>query len=185
LVLVDYCPDWPGWFDRLRARIAAALEGKIVALHHIGSTSIPGLAAKPIIDMDIVIEDYDRLPGVEAGLGGLGYRNGGDQGITDRLAFKRNDAYAPHGEPPVEWIEHHLYVCPMWSRELSRHLSFRDYLRQDQAARDEYARIKREIEIEVAGDGKKYAEVKEIKARAFVEGVLARALAALSEGTGA
>ena len=130
------------------------------------------MAAKPIIDIDIVITDYGRLPFVEEKLQSIGYKNEGDLGIEDRLAFKRKDDFVPYVEPRIRWIDHHLYVSPLYSRELLRHLLFKEYLLQNQAAREEYLRIKRMVETESGDDRKRYASLKEERAKAFVEEIL-------------
>ncbi len=152
-----------------------ALGSSVIRIHHVGSTSIPGLTAKPIIDLDLEIPDYSHLPSVETKLARLGYSNAGDQGIPDRLAFTREGDRVPYSDPPRKWIEHHLYVCPSFGVELHRHLQFRGFLLAHPEAREEYVRIKRQIEAESNDDRKRYATIKEERARAFVEGILAKA----------
>ena len=105
-------------------------------IEHVGSTSVEGLAAKPIIDIDVVIRDRTVLPEVISALGRIGYTHEGDLGIPGREAFKYE------GKDHLK--KHHLYVCAQDSEELKRHLAFRDYLRSHPEAASEYGRIKEE-----------------------------------------
>lgn len=173
--MVQYDSNWPESFLALSERIGSALNGLIIDIHHVGSTAIPGIIAKPIIDLDIVIANYEVFPAVSAKLATLGYVDQGDKGILDRISFKRIDETVPYGVPVLPWIDHHLYVCPAFSMELKRHIAFRDYLRRHEDARLEYCRIKLSIEAEVGGERKAYADLKETRAKAFVEAVLQKA----------
>ena len=128
VIVVAYDPAWPETFEMLRRKLAAALGDIVIDIHHVGSTSVPGLAAKPTIDIDIVIESTEQLPVAIERLSRAGYTFEGDLGVVGRYAFR----------PPLEYDvhHHHPYVCPKGSRELARHLAFRDYLRaRPQAAR--------------------------------------------------
>jgi GrpB-like predicted nucleotidyltransferase (UPF0157 family) len=133
------------------------------------------MISKPIIDIDVVVADYQVMPAVSAKLATLGYFDQGDKGIPDRISFRGLEETAPYGEPIRKWINHHLYVCPAFSLELRRHLLFRDYLREHEEARREYCRIKLSVEAETGGDRKAYAALKEKTAKAFVEAVLEKA----------
>jgi GrpB-like predicted nucleotidyltransferase (UPF0157 family) len=172
MVLYPYNEEWPHWFEELRQVITSALRERNVPIHHVGSTSIPGLAAKPIIDMDLVIPDYTALTQISEDLSRIGYYNNGEQGIKDRIAFKPADEEVPYCLPRRKWYAHHLYVCPAFSEELCWHLLFRDYLRKNAHDREEYEKIKKEIELESRGDRKVYAAIKEEKARTFVEEII-------------
>ncbi len=162
-------------FAALHDRIVPALGGGCIAVHHVGSTAIPGITAKPIIDMIVEIRDYSSFDAVSEALAGLGYICEGDLGIKDRIAFKCKDPTVPYGVPEREWIYHHLYVCPSFGEELKRNIAFRDYLIRHEDARDEYARIKRQIESEASGDRKTYVKMKQERARPFVERILEQA----------
>jgi len=120
LTIQDYDPSWPQRFETLCAGIAAALGEMVSVIEHVGSTAVPGLAAKPIIDIDVVLRSATDLPQVIARLASLGYEHQGNLGIPGREAFRM---------PPRDW-PHHLYVCPPDSQEYRRHLSFRDHLRR-------------------------------------------------------
>jgi GrpB-like predicted nucleotidyltransferase (UPF0157 family) len=148
----------------------------ILRIEHVGSTAVPGLRAKPILDIDVVMPDYQRFPEIVEKLSQLGYIHNGDQGIPEREAFNRADAFTPWANPKRTWMEHHLYVCPASSRELQRHLVFRDALLKNPRIREEYERIKTEIETAAADDRRLYARIKETACRTFIEDVLSHSL---------
>lgn len=119
VIILDYDPIWPDLFQCLRKRIADALDGMAAAIEHVGSTAVPDLAAKPIIDIDVLLASETMLPASIDRLASLGYVHQGTLGVPEREAF-----LAPANDPP-----HHLYVCPPCSAEFRRHMAFRDYLR--------------------------------------------------------
>jgi len=172
MILHDYTPAWNTEFLHLKAIYQECLRDTAIAIEHVGSTSIPGIKAKPIIDIDIVIRNYDIFPTVVDKLANLGYSHNGDQGILHREAFKRKDEYTPYSQMKRCWMNHHLYVCPEFSEELKRHILFRDYVRAHDNARQEYERIKMEIAAKSDGDRKQYAAIKETECRDFVENIL-------------
>jgi len=126
----------------------------------VGSTAAPGLAAKPIIDLDAVVRPPD-LPAAIARLSAAGYVHEGDLGVPGREAFV----------PPPGGPAHHLYLCGQDSVELRRQLFFRDYLRSHPEAVAEYATLKRALAARCGHDRLAYTEGKS----AFVEGILRRA----------
>lgn len=133
--VVSYAPEWRMQFREIAAELKQLLGDLAIAVEHVGSTSVPGLAAKPIIDVDIVIRDYDVFTEVVKNLEKGGYYYEGDLGIAGREAFGYN------GKDHLQ--KHHLYVCPADSAELRRHLAFRDYLRTHEKAAAEYGEIKK------------------------------------------
>jgi GrpB-like predicted nucleotidyltransferase (UPF0157 family) len=171
IVVVEYDPGWPAAFEALRGRVAGALGDLALSIEHVGSTSVPGLAAKPIIDMDVAVRSPDDLPAAIEALATIGYVHRGDLGIGGREAFAQ-----PAGTP-----EHHLYVCPLGGRELPRHLAFRDHLRAHPAAADDYATIKRAAALRFPNDIDAYIDAK----TAFIEGILSRVLPAARSPDGA
>jgi GrpB-like predicted nucleotidyltransferase (UPF0157 family) len=98
VVVVDYEPTWPQAFDRLRVLVAPALAGLPARIEHVGSTAVPGLASKPIIDIDVVVDSAEAVPGAIERLSGLCYRHEGNRGVPGREAF---------GSPPRLSIHHH------------------------------------------------------------------------------
>lgn len=134
VIVVPYDEKWKHEFERIKTELLSVLENYIIAIEHVGSTSVEGIAAKPIIDIDIVIKDYNSLENVKEKLAQIGYTHEGDLGIKDRQAFK-------YGEKP-HLMKHHLYVCPEYSEELKRHIAFRNYLRSHPDDRDWYGEVK-------------------------------------------
>ncbi len=164
----EYNPDWPDWFARIREAVAEKLGPACLAIEHFGSTSVPGMVAKPVIDVDVVVEP-GRFEEVKALLLELGYRHEGDLGIPEREAF-RLDADGPAAALPP----HHLYVCPCESPELGRHRAFRSFLlaHPDWAAR--LSELKRSLVAQHGDDREAYiagkdALVKEITVLAMEE----------------
>jgi GrpB-like predicted nucleotidyltransferase (UPF0157 family) len=159
VVIVDYDPSWPAAFQQLRERLAATLGQFAVAIEHVGSTAVPGLAAKPIIDLDVVIADRADLPAAIERLHPLGYLHEGDLGVPGREAFT-----TPAGTPA-----HHLYVCATGTPALDRHLAFRNALRADPALAGAYGDLKRNLAARLGRDRAGYTDAKS----AFIEQVLA------------
>ena len=139
-----------------------ALGPRVARIEHVGSTAVPGLAALPVIDLDVVLADPAGRPGAIARLGAIGYAHEGELGIPGRDAFRW-----PAGE-----ARHHLYLLADGADELRRHLRFRDALRADSALRERYAQLKRDI---AARPGITRAAYKDAKGP-FIAAVLARAL---------
>jgi GrpB-like predicted nucleotidyltransferase (UPF0157 family) len=171
-MLEPYNSRWVEEFAALKEIYCRSLGPLILRVEHVGSTAVPGLMAKPILDIDIVISGYEVFPEVVEKLAGLGYSHNGDQGIFEREAFKVADACVPRVSPAREWMAHHLYVCPQHGRELLRHVAFRDALKANAERREEYARLKTGIVARANGDRKLYAQIKEQACREFVERVL-------------
>jgi GrpB-like predicted nucleotidyltransferase (UPF0157 family) len=161
VIIVGYDPSWPATFQQLRAQVAARLGPLAVAIEHVGSTAVPGLAAKPIIDLDVVIADPTDLPTVIERLRPLGYHHQGDLGVPGREAFT-----TPVGAPP-----HHLYICAADTPALNRHLAFRDTLRANAELAQAYGDLKRDLAAKLGHDRAGYTEAK----TRFVEDVLASA----------
>ena len=136
VVVLPYDAQWRQDFLKIKDELIDALGQLAVSIEHVGSTSVQGLSAKPIIDVDVVIKDYSVLDRVIISLENIGYRYEGDLGIAGREAFKYD------GKEHLR--KHHLYVCPQDSAELHRHIAFRDYLRSHPEAAREYGRIKEE-----------------------------------------
>lgn len=151
VVVLPYDPAWPAAFAALADRVWPAVADLALELVHVGSTAVPGLAAKPIIDADLVIESYEVFPEIVARLAGLGYTHEGDLGIPSREVF---------GHRLDDLMDHHLYVCPQDSAELARHLGLRDHLRHHDADRDRYARLKLALAARYRHDVEAYTQAK-------------------------
>jgi GrpB-like predicted nucleotidyltransferase (UPF0157 family) len=145
----EYNAEWPTWFEKLRAKLWPAVEEFAVTIEHVGSTSVPGLAAKAVIDIDIVVESESKLPFVIAALKNLGYEHRGNLGIEGREAFRI-----------VDPIKHNLYVCIQNCTALKNHLALRNHLRQFPNSRDEYSALKLRLAVEFADSIDGYIEGK-------------------------
>ena len=164
-------------FESFREVYQRAFGELAIAIEHVGSTSVPGLAAKPIIDIDVVIPSRDDLPSAVMRLALLGYRHEGDIGVPGREAFGRDgDEEIPRDGSGRRWPAHHLYVCAMDSKELERHLTFRDWLRSNPAVAADYGALKRRLADACRDDRDAYTEAK----TNFIEAALAQALKAQS-----
>lgn len=167
IVVSDYDAGWPEWFDQVAAIVWPAVEDLALRIDHVGSTSVPELAAKPIIDMDVVVASGGRVAPVIERLASIGYLWRGDLGVQGRQAFQPVDA----GRLPP----HHLYLVVENSRAHLDHVLLRDLLRTDPAARERYAALKRANVVLAAGDIDVYVAAK----AALVAELLARARADL------
>lgn len=136
VVVVPYSEQWKTDFETIKQYVLPAINDVVISIEHIGSTSVEGLSAKPIIDIDIVIEDYSVFDTVVEKLASHGYIYERNLGIKDREAFD----YKGYADLP----KHHLYVCPEFSAELHRHIAFRDYLRNHTEAVLKYSKVKEE-----------------------------------------
>lgn len=134
ILVVDYDPSWPLTFAALRAPIWQVLGGIVLSVEHVGSTSIPGLAAKPIIDIDAVIASRADMSAAIDRLAALGYVHSGTLGIEGREAFE-----SPAGPA------HHLYVCVQGNTALANHLAIRDCLRRNPGKALEYGQLKKRL----------------------------------------
>lgn len=162
ITVVEYDPAWSETFENLRKHVASALGSLALRIEHVGSTSVPGLAAKPIIDIDTVIPAASDLPAAIERLEAIGYSHRGEMtgGPPGCEAFDR----------PLDAPVHHLYVCPQGTDQFDKHLAFRDYLRTRTEARAEYAALKRSLAERFSHDRIGYTESK----TEFILGMLAR-----------
>lgn len=173
MLIREYETNWVYDFQTIKAILQEVLQHLHVTIEHVGSTAIPGLSAKPIIDIDIVFENDISFSEIKNRLESIGYYHNGNQGIPDREAFKRAPTFPTH--ELLDSIAHHLYACPAHSKELRRHILFRNYLRTHEDARNEYQQLKLLIAAEANQDRKLYAALKEEKAKAFIENILTKA----------
>ena len=134
VIVLPYNENWKADFEKIKAEVENAIGNLIISVEHVGSTSVVGLSAKPCIDIDVVIKDYSVFDAVVSSLAEIGYIHEGDLGIKDRHAFRYTDK--PHLQT------HHLYVCPQNSAELHRHITFRNFLRNNPDAVEKYSRVK-------------------------------------------
>lgn len=174
MLIQEYQESWVNDFNSLKRILEEGISTDDINIEHVGSTSIKGLAAKAIIDIDIVYEKTASFNQIKQGLEKLGYYHNGDQGIVGREVFKRIQKEEKH--VILDAIQHHLYVCQTNSDELQRHLLFRDYLRENQKEREEYEKLKYKI-AEIADQNRKeYAKLKEVMAKEFIGSILKKSI---------
>src|ERR1019366_5457899 len=160
VVVVDGDPRWPQQFQEIAANLAPFVEPLVVRIEHVGSTSVSGLAAKPIIDLDVVVASEELLRPVMGRIESAGYRWEGDLDVAGREAF---EAPATPSLP-----EHHLYLVVENNRAHCDHWLFRNSLNAYPELRDRYSAIKRENAVLARGDIDRYVALK----AAFVAQVL-------------
>ncbi len=152
VIVEDYNPSWENDFDDIKLELEIALEELALSIEHVGSTSVKGLASKPVIDIDVVVKDLFDVEIAIKKLLKIGYFCEGNLGIKDRVAFRY--------EGKEHLRTHHLYVCSRKSKELERHLKFRNYLREHFEDMKEYGRIKKEAARLFPKNIEKYIEYK-------------------------
>ena len=145
LQLETYQHQWKVEFEQLRQVISELLKGISATIEHVGSTAIPGMIAKPILDIDIIPEHKESLAEISKKLERAGYRSKGDQGIPGRFAFRQNNQFTPVTEQEIKWMSHHLYVCYANSLALKNHLLFRDALLNDEQLVQNYHQLKKDL----------------------------------------
>jgi len=163
LVVVEADPGWPQQFRVISSYLQPFLQHAVLRIEHVGSTSVPGLAAKPIIDIDVVVESEQMIQPTIALIESAGYTWVGDLDVTGREAFD-----APPDSP---FVRHHLYLVVENNRAHSDHWLLREALSGDPEARDAYADVKRANVETSRGDMNRYVALK----ASFVANVLAQA----------
>jgi GrpB-like predicted nucleotidyltransferase (UPF0157 family) len=149
VTLAEYDPDWPALYEREAARVRDVLGEQVVLLEHVGSTSVPGLCAKPIIDILLVVPDSDDELAYVPALENAGYRL-----VIREPDWERHRAF----KGPDTNINLHVYSPD--TREIERYLTFRDRLRASDTDRDLYARTKRELAARTWKYIQNYADAK-------------------------
>jgi GrpB-like predicted nucleotidyltransferase (UPF0157 family) len=161
--LVEHDPAWARLFEEERAVLARIFDGEAVGIEHIGSTSVPGLCAKPIVDVLVGLPALGLSEEQVEGMRGLGYEYMGEYGLPGRLFFRK--------EPRT----HHVHVVELGGEHWERQLTFRDALRTDAEERRRYDEFKRKLAAE--GHPREiYTELKtpfirDVEARARARGV--------------
>lgn len=134
--VIPYCEDWAVAYQREAEQLRHIFGKKLIAIHHIGSTSVPGLAAKPIIDIMPVVEEIGLLDAsCIASMAAYGYEAKGENGISGRSYFIKGGSSRTH----------HVHVYGAASPEIERHLAFRDYLIAHPDWATSYGRLKQEL----------------------------------------
>jgi len=176
MLIEKYTPEWIKHFTDIQREIESALQGFEYSIEHVGSTSVPNLDSKPIIDIDIIYFNSEDWVRIKSGLEEIGYYHNGNQEIEGREVFKRNGKRA---NEILDTVTHHLYVCPYTSKALERHILSRDFLRNNDWARKEYQQMKYELAEKAHQDRKKYADLKELHVNDFIDSIIEKAKAKL------
>lgn len=155
----DYNSKWKSTFKELREIYDKQLHGIDVQIEHVGSTSVEGLSAKPIIDIDIIVKNESDKVRVISELSQLGYKHSGDLGIKGREAFSRESEAVPYSEDRI-WMDHHLYLLIEGCDALLNHIELRDFLRRSPQAIKEYGQLKVELSRKYPYDIDAYIEGK-------------------------
>jgi GrpB-like predicted nucleotidyltransferase (UPF0157 family) len=135
--VVPYDPRWREAFEAEAKQVAAALGENVVAIHHIGSTAIPGIYAKPAVDFLVEVRDITEVDGRSSAMESLGYEVMGEYGIPGRRYFRKDNR---------EGIRtHHIHAFEAGSAEAERHLAFRDYMIAHPADAQRYSELKRKL----------------------------------------
>lgn len=170
MLIQKYTSTWIDDFRAITHELETTFGGFNYRIEHVGSTSVPNLDAKPIIDIDIVYYNPGDFIRIKASLEEIGYNHNGNQGIEERDVFKRNGTII---NDVLDSIKHHLYVCPVGSNALERHILSRNFLRKNDWARVKYQQMKYEL-AERANQGQKlYAALKELHVNDFIDSIIA------------
>lgn len=150
VIVTDYNPQWPDIFEVEANRLREVFGEELIAVHHIGSTSVPGLKAKPIIDIMPVVRDIKVVDEFNDKMMRLAYEPMGEYGIPGRRYFRKGE----------EVRTHQIHIFQINSRDIERHLAFRDFLRQHAYEARKYGELKVKLadrfpnDIEAYMDGK-------------------------------
>jgi GrpB-like predicted nucleotidyltransferase (UPF0157 family) len=166
--LVPYDQAWPAAFAAEAGQIRIALQGLALRVEHVGSTAVPGLSAKPVIDIQVSVaclvpfEPYLQL------LGALGYVH---------VSFGEFDRVYPFFQKPAEWpCTHHVHLCERGGEQEARHLAFRDHLRNHPEVARRYDELKQALASRHHGATQESRESYSLAKGSFVEAVLAEAM---------
>ena len=168
IIIENYSPQWPVAFEQLKTVYNSRLQPFIEGIEHVGSTAVPGLAAKPILDIDIIIKDKTHFGRIKATLESWGYYYEGERGIPGREAFAKQTGTTPEDGSGKNWPAHHLYVCLQDSYSLRNHLSLRDFLRTNPGIAEQYGQLKKQLAEKYRYDIDSYVENK----TAFITAIL-------------
>ncbi|MBI4198224.1 MAG: GrpB family protein [Chloroflexi bacterium] len=160
--VADYDPRWPAMFQAERTLVASATGISVADIEHVGSTSVPGLSAKPILDLMAAVASLGGAERYRRSLEAIGYEWRGEMGVPGRVFLRK-------GEPRT----HHLYLAARGNEFWERTLLFRDYLRRHGDTMREYEALKRDLMERSGGDVNAYGRGK----GPFIEAVILRARA--------
>ncbi|MBI2569688.1 MAG: GrpB family protein [Candidatus Schekmanbacteria bacterium] len=139
----DYSPDWPSEFAREAGRLQILLGDNLVTVHHVGSTSVPGLAAKPVIDLLPLVLSVTRVDASTALFQGAGYKAWGEYGLPGRRFFTKDCG---------EHRTHNIHIYQTGDPDVERHIAFCAYLRAHKDHCRDYENLKREVYSQYPAD---------------------------------
>lgn len=160
--VVEYSADWPLLYEQEIVLLRRALGKEIIRDHHVGSTAVPGLAAKPIIDILLEVQSVERLDDLSQAMERIGYQPRGEFGIPGRRYYLKG------GDDRT----HHVHAFAVDDPRIGNHLAFRDYLREHPAAVAEYSTVKQAAAVAHRNDPEGYGAFKQD----FVERTVAKAV---------
>ncbi|MBC7880723.1 MAG: GrpB family protein [Anaerolineae bacterium] len=151
--VVPHNPNWRSAFENESKQVAVALADNVVAVHHIGSTSIPTIYAKPIIDMLVKVREIAKVDEQNLAMQALGYEAKGEYGISGRRYFRK--------ENEAGMRTHHIHVFEVHSAQVERHLAFRDYMRVHPEDAQKYSQLKQKLAKQYPNDVDGYVNGKD------------------------
>jgi|Deesub1362A_J573_1020465.scaffolds.fasta_scaffold00079_108 GrpB-like predicted nucleotidyltransferase (UPF0157 family) len=169
IIIVDYNPQWPILYEEEKIMILSVIGDKVVAIEHIGSTAVPGLGAKPIIDIMVAVRHLSDADECIEPLQSIGYEYVPEYevSIPERRFFRKN----PVKVPPKAHI--HLHIVERTSDFWERHILFRDFLRTHPEIAQQYCQLKKELAAKFGSDRDAYTAAK----TSFIESVVEMARA--------
>ena len=162
IIVVPFDPLWSERFRQEALRISAVFSQELISIHHIGSTAIPGMMAKPVLDIMPVVREIHRVESFNSAMVQLGYEAMGEFGIPGRRHFVKG---------ADDDRTHHLHIYEPNHPEVTRHLNFRDYLTAHAEEARQYALLKTELARQHRNDINRYMQGKDV----FIKGVLHKA----------
>ncbi len=151
--VVEHNREWRDLFQVESKSVAQALGQSIVAIHHIGSTSIPNIHAKPIIDLLIEVKDINKVDCNNLAMEKIGYEALGEFGMVNRRYFRKDNSLGIR--------THHVHIFEANSAEIERHLAFRDYMIAHPAEAQQYSNLKRKLAQQYPRDIESYMDGKD------------------------
>jgi GrpB-like predicted nucleotidyltransferase (UPF0157 family) len=150
VTIVAYDKQWPSLFEAESSLLQITLGRVISLIHHVGSTSVPGLAAKPVIDILLEVVSLNELDNLNAAMERAGYNARGENGISNRRYFTKGR----------EQRSHHVHAFAVGDTQIVKHLAFRDYLIKNKKAVEQYTEIKRAAALASENDIHRYSAFK-------------------------
>jgi GrpB-like predicted nucleotidyltransferase (UPF0157 family) len=167
ITIAPYDASWPSEFAAEAANIAQVLGESALRIEHVGSTSVPGLAAKPVIDIQVSVRDLGVVGAFRHGLASIGYIH---------IDLGEFDLVYPFFQKPAEWpTSHHLHLCAAGGEQERKHLAFRDFLRAHPLVAGQYLALKRELAAKHDGNTMASREQYSLAKSSFIAAVLERA----------